>query len=159
MKSLVTYILLASFVFLFACSDNELDNNNNNTHPNGIGVGEMSADSVMSALRWNDMGFTVQSGETYTFHSVSEWVDLSIVTDADGFSNPGMDLFSNLKRVPDALWFELIASVDTTNFYIIGKDTTISFNETGRIMLFGNDAEGFYGNNSGSIYTEITRTK
>ena len=149
MKSYRIIIILLIIFVIYACQKDDIAND-----PDPIVV---VADSVKSMLRWNDMNVTVDSGVPYTFHSIGEWIDLNIITNADGFTDSFLDQFSSLKRIPAANWFELIASVDTTSFYIVGKDTTLTFEESGNLFLFANDAEGFYGNNSGSIFTEITR--
>ena len=148
------YLLPLCLVFLFACKDDADDK-----HPDGLAVGESVADSVQAVLKWNDMGVVVQAGETFKITSSGDWLDWTIVTDADGFFSTTLEPFNHLKRVPDAQWFELVASVDSVNFYIIGSDTSVTFNETGWLKMFANDAEDFYDNNSGSIYTNIKRTE
>ncbi len=145
-------VLVMFVVFLYSCEED-------GTPQGSIAVGASVADSINSVPLWNDIGITVVAGEEFSFSSTGDWVDLSFVSDADGYSNPILDQASNLKRVPSAKWFELIATIDSSIFYTIGKDTTITINESGTLLFFANDAPDFYGNNSGSIYTSVTRNK
>jgi hypothetical protein len=41
--------------------------------------------------------------------------------------------------------------------YVVGSNDDIMFNQSGSLSFFANDAEDFYGNNSGSISTVVTR--
>ena len=122
-----------------------------------LGVGASKSFIVSSELRWNETEVGIESGEIYSFSATGTWTDLDSVTDADGYSSAALDPFNALKRDTSALWFELIASIDTTTLYSVGSTNTITFNETGMLTFFANDAEGFYGNNMGSITTTIMR--
>jgi len=147
-------LLLILFLGLIACNQDE---GNEMNDPNRLAVGESKTIVVEAIEFWNDATINVEAGEVYSITSTGEWVDLDIETDADGFSDPILDNFSHLKRVPDANWFELIAAVDSNYFYIVGGDAEITFEQGGSLSFFANDAEDFYDNNSGNISTVITR--
>lgn len=151
MRSALMLMLLLGFV---ACNDDEGAEMNN---PNRLEVGESKTVAVDAIEFWNNASIDVEIGETYNIVSTGNWVDLNIETDADGFSDPLLDNFSHLKRVPEANWFELIAAVDSSNFYIVGSSAEINFMHSGSLSFFANDAEDFYDNNLGSISTVVTR--
>jgi hypothetical protein len=70
-----------------------------------------------------------------------------------------MNLFSWLKRSPGSQWFSVIAEVkgnDVKHDLCEGPYLRV---EDGELVLFANDASGFYFNNSGSILANIYRSK
>lgn len=149
---LLVLILAFGSIVTNSCSKDDTADN-----PNRLAVDESKTFEVFAAERWNFTMLEVEAGETYRLTSAGTWIDLNIETDANGFSDEILDAFSHLKRNTDAKWFELIASIDTTSQHIVGGEREVTFNESGTLSLFANDAEGFYGNNSGSINTTITR--
>ena len=122
-----------------------------------LAVGESKTFEIQAAERWNHTLLEIEAGEIYQITSSGTWTDWETVSDADGYDDPFLDVFSNLKRNTDAKWFELVGAIDTVSQYVIGSNQNITFNESGNLSLFANDAEGFYGNNTGSISTTITR--
>jgi hypothetical protein len=151
MKRQIISILLLTAIFFATSCKTETDD------PNRLDVNESRTIEVMSEEKWNVVSIDVIAGETYSMVSSGQWTDLTTVTDADGYDDPVLDLFSNLKRNTDAKWFELVAAIDTTNMYVVGSNDDIMFNQSGSLSFFANDAEDFYGNNSGSISTVVTR--
>ncbi len=86
-----------------------------------------------------------------------------------------MNLVAFKKKQPDALWFSVIAEVrpinnkKPTSYYdlckkITDRDTarTAKFkvvNDVGKLIMYPNDAEGYYCNNGGKIWLDIQRVK
>lgn len=150
MKQVILSFLLVVILLATSCKDEDKD-------PNRLDINESRTVEVMSEEKWNMVAIDVIAGETYSIVSSGQWTDLNTVTDADGYDDPLLDIFSDLKRNPDASWFELVAAIDTTNMYVVGSNANITFNHSGNLSFFANDADDFYGNNSGSISTVITR--
>jgi hypothetical protein len=93
----------------------------------------------------------------YQYTATGEWKDKDRICDADGYSDPSLDIFSFLKRRRSAQWFQLIGSVDKKPNYIIDLGTNGVFTApaSGRLWVYANDASWFYFNNHGSIELHI----
>lgn len=82
-----------------------------------------------------------------------------------------MNLLSFKKRQKDALWFSVIAEVKTddkkSTYYDLCKVADSSSKKTakfevindGELIIYPNDADGYYCNNRGKIWLEIQRLK
>ncbi len=68
--------------------------------------------TIKSSQKRNDTGVDPIKGHTYNYQATGQWKDWFIPSDADGFSNFLMDLFSWTKRTPSAKWFQLIGVVE-----------------------------------------------
>lgn len=124
-----------------------------------ININESIEVEIHSREYWNNTGLAVLSEEKYLFVSKGEWIDSFIPADADGFSKWYMAAFNLLKRSPEDKWFALMGSVNFKNPFLVGKNKSIEFRESGTLYCFANDVKGFYGNNKGSITLKITRIK
>ena len=108
---------------------------------------------------WNDTDIEIEMGDVYLVEATGEWKDIFKKTDADGYSSLYMNLWNKFKRSKDNKWFSLIGSLDKTNYFLIGKNNELSFNQPGKLSCFANDVPGFYWNNSGTVSLEVTRIK
>lgn len=124
-----------------------------------MNINESREIKIHSKDYWNNTELAVQTGEKYLFDASGNWTDSYIDTDADGFSKWYMAAFSMLKRSPSNKWFTLMGSLNKNKCFLIGKQRSIEFNESGILHCFANDVKGFYGNNKGSISLKITRIK
>jgi hypothetical protein len=73
---------------------------------------------------------------------------------------PVQELFRGCKPLPSKNWFALAGAIDNPiNFpFVIGEgEKTVPMPATGELVLFANDANGFYWNNFGSLLVAITR--
>lgn len=122
-----------------------------------INIAESIEVNIHSGEYWNNTGLAIQSGEKYLFESNGNWIDSFIPADADGFSKWYMAPFNLLKRSPNDKWFALMASLNLKNSFLVGKNKSIEFRESGTLYCFANDVKGFYGNNKGYITLKITR--
>lgn len=156
----MTNLKFLLFLFGFSLAISSCDKDEKIQNPNRLNIGESKTLIIDSELKWNETSIHVEAGEIYTIVSTGTWTDSTTISNANGYSDPFLDLFSNFKRNINAEWFELVVELDSTATapkYVVGADTTITFNESGTLWFYANDAIGFYGNNSGSINTEITR--
>lgn len=149
------FILFSILVLLLGLTSCQDENENENLST--LEINESKTFDIASEFKWNNVLITVSAGETYNIVSSGTWKDLRTVTDADGYDDPVLDAFSFLKRNQDASWFELVAAIDESDMYVVGSNAYITFNESGSLSFFANDADAFYGNNMGSITTTITR--
>lgn len=158
------YYLLGKFMgkVLAVNIDNAVTNWPELVPPRYLTVGESLQMTVKARSHWNDSGLDInQNGdESYLFEPKLEdrWSDAEIEADAAGFCAFPLPVPDFMKRVPDARWFELVASVGKDDGFVIRKQP-VQLKGKGRLYLFANDADGFYANNSGSIRVTITRTK
>ena len=150
-----------------------------------LAVGKTKEIVVVAKEKFNISTILVEPDAEYifSFDPADTWVDQDIVCTAAGWpeampDKPGwLDnlkwgilksyFFSNLRRVPRANWFELVACVN----YDLASATPIGSGQHahpespwrpaqyGRLALFANDAEVKYGNNSGALCVKIQRTK
>lgn len=116
---------------------------------------------IRARSKWNSTQIEISEGEEYEFTAIGKWTDFTITKDADGYSNSYMQLFNTMKRAKQYQWFALIGSLDKNEnkYYLIGKNSNISFNENGILYCFANDVKGFYWNNFGQITLKVKRIK
>ncbi len=109
--------------------------------------------TVFSEKKWNDTGIDLVKGKKYRYSANGEWIDLSIRTDADGFTKWYMAVMNWSKRNPGSNWFRLMGAVDKIDEYTIemGKEGVFVAPESGRLWAYANDAPFAYGNNCGSV--------
>jgi hypothetical protein len=113
--------------------------------------------TIDSKVKWNNTGINLVAGRQYHYQAIGKWKDWHIECDANGFSNPFMDLACRFKRVPTAKWFQLIGAVDKDASHVIKLGTSGIFTApvNGLLWAFANDAWFAYCNNSGSVELEI----
>lgn len=119
----------------------------------------------------NESGLTVQASQGYKVivHGNQLWYDASRCNSPLCGENGSfiMNMFSNRKKSKDSLWFSLIAEIkeegkpydlcnEKSSAKNVGKFLTRS---DGRLVLYANDAVGYYDNNCGEIRVEINREK
>jgi hypothetical protein len=74
---------------------------------------------IESKKRWNDTGINLIENHQYQYTATGEWKDKDRICDADGYSDPSLDIFSFLKCRRSAQWFQLIGSVNQKTKYTI----------------------------------------
>lgn len=122
-------------------------------------VGESKTVEIYSKIFWNETDLEILAGEEYKFDSVGSWKDLLVRCNSDGYVSWYMNLYNNWKRSPGNNWFALIGSLDKRNDFLIGKQSQLSFHNSGKLYCYANDVRGFYWNNSGQISLTISRIK
>lgn len=124
-------------------------------------ISETTEVKIRARCKWNSTEIEISAGEEYAFTATGKWTDLLITKDADGYTNSYMQLFDSKKRAKEYLWFALTGSIDKREdkYYLIGKKSTIPFEETGVLYCFANDAKGFYWNNFGKLTLQIKRIR
>lgn len=100
---------------------------------------------IRAKCKWNSTQVEISEDQEYEFIATGKWTDFTVARDADGYTNTYMELFDAKKRAKHHLWFALISSLDKNedNYYLIGKNSSISFNENGTLYCFANDVKGF----------------
>lgn len=127
-------------------------------------IGQSKTLKIDPALKWQDTDVDISAGEEYKFTARGTWVDLFIVTNADGFKGKLIMPKSDRKRAPEFNWFALMGSLNENDavYFLIGKEKQKIFNSSGRLFCFANDMKsgGFYLNNNwGNVKLTITRVK
>jgi hypothetical protein len=114
--------------------------------------------SINSRLKWNDTRIDVIAGLTYEYGADGQWTDWTRICDADGYSDPKLDLLSFLKRCRSAQWFQLVAAVDqkASQSIVLGCSGQFIAPASGRLWAYANDAAFAYWNNNGSVALTIT---
>ncbi|HEX8232609.1 MAG TPA: hypothetical protein VF559_04590 [Caulobacteraceae bacterium] len=114
---------------------------------------------VRAAEPWNDLGVVIRPGETIAFEAEGTWRDWFVDTDADGYSRLVLRLFEPFRRAPECRWFALMGAFDRDlrRRFLIGRRSTHTFAEGGRLFAFANDLPAKYGNNSQSLTLRMTR--
>lgn len=119
---------------------------------------------IKAAESENMIGLAIDAGEEYTI-TVPEkqtWCDASH-SNTPPCGEPGnfsMNLFYLLKKVRESSWFSLIAEIKGENKpYDLCLDKNITATEKGELILYANDARGFYKNNSGEVLVKVYRHK
>jgi hypothetical protein len=123
---------------------------------------------INAAESENIIGLTIDAGEEYmitvpkiqsrmqTWHDASQNIKLPCGVKGSF----GMNLFFLLKKVRESLWFSLIAEIKGENKpYDLCLDKNITATKKGELILYANDAIGFYRNNSGEVLVEVYRHK
>jgi hypothetical protein len=116
---------------------------------------------IDSRLKWNDTQIDVVAGLTYEYGADGYWTDWTRECDADGYSDPKLDMFSVLKRCRAALWFQLVAAVDQKPHHtiVLGCSGQFIAPASGRLWAYANDATFAYWNNKGSLALTIHPTR
>ncbi len=129
-------------------------------------IGEKVTRKIVAREFWNSTGIVLEQGNFYRFEiSPKEqvWSDGKLVkqvTNADGFSNIVLNMFSSYKRMQGEKWFALVGCIDQeeSSFFKIGMmHSDYSPPKTGELVCFANDAEKHYENNQGVMLLDITR--
>ena len=129
-------------------------------------VGDSAIIHVKARLSVNRTHLRVNQGTRYQFlvPPCQSWTDFFISINADGYRRGPtwfvQELFRGFKPLPQKNWFALAGAIDRpTKFpFLIGCGTNaIPMDASGELVLFANDAAGFYWNNFGSIIVAITR--
>jgi hypothetical protein len=105
-----------------------------------------------------ESGIMVQKGETYQITATGEWQDAEFpASDANGFKGFTAPMFFGmlLKPLPSQYYMKLCGKVGKWKFPI-GTETTITMKRNGELLLFANDAKGFFDNNSGQMVVTLT---
>jgi hypothetical protein len=127
-------------------------------------VGSSCSTTVEAKEPENMTGLMMSPGEEYTVTvpGIQIWHDASRPsTPPCGESgSPFMNIAAILKKSKKSLWFSLIAEVEAENKpYDLCLNKNLMATENGELILYANDAKGFYKNNSGKIMVEIYRNK
>jgi hypothetical protein len=104
-------------------------------------------------------GIHVTKGETYRITAEGEWQDAGFPpSDANGFKGFTAPMFFGmlLKPLPGQYYMKLCGKVGGWKFPI-GTERTVKIKRTGELILFANDAKGFFDNNSGTITVTIIK--
>jgi hypothetical protein len=133
---------------------------------NSLAVADTALFEVRAHVPTNHTSLFVTSGDRYQFSvpSTQRWIDFFIVSPPRGYQRsliwPVQELFRNLKPLPAKNWFALASAIDEPGNAPVsigeGKDP-VRMPVGGELVLFANDAKGFYWNNVGSLLVAITR--
>jgi hypothetical protein len=127
-----------------------------------LAKGESDTTVVKAREYWNRTGIEVGFLEAYAFEAYGTWQDWGRALDADGgASGLVQELLDSGRRCPAAQWFQLTGSVGAADerAFPLGARArwTNRSRGSGELLLFANDAPGFYWNNSGELRGRITR--
>lgn len=106
-------------------------------------------------------GVRVEKGQTYHFTSEGMWQDAGFPeSDANGFKGFTAPMFFGmlLKPMPSQYYMKLCGKVGNWKFPI-GTSSTVIMKRSGELLLFANDAKGFYDNNSGEVKVAVALTQ
>ena len=133
-----------------------------------LNVGE-SADNlpiIDARIRWNRSGLWLTAGQSYEFKvdDVQNWCDAGIDSTPDeGHIKRRWYLeippAKWLRRFRKANWYTLVGSIGKSpgSYFPIGGGRIYTPETTGELLSFANDAELFYGNNSGTLRLTVIR--
>lgn len=94
----------------------------------------------------------VQAGDVISFSASGRWKDWWISCGPEGYRNFIADILRIRPRFADENWFCLCGEVEgTTERFAIGRGCTHSFARSGELIVFANDRDDLYGNNSGFV--------
>lgn len=133
-----------------------------------LAVGDSAVVQVRAHLPVNQTHLKVMQGTRYQFivPPCQFWIDFFIRATAAGYRRSPIwftqELFRGLKPLPTNNWFALVGAIDHPNNcpFLVGEETEpISMQANGMLILFANDAKGFYWNNFGSLLVAITRVE
>ncbi|MCZ6690631.1 MAG: glycerophosphodiester phosphodiesterase family protein [Planctomycetota bacterium] len=123
--------------------------------PGAISLKNGAEFRVYARLLLNETGFRIKEGKTYEFDADAEWVDGPILTDANGFSRWYLAPWWFLRRVPSAKWFALMGQIgENGEPFVIGKNSSLTAEASGELLMFANDVRFHYSNNCG--FLEVT---
>lgn len=154
----------------------DCDNYNTHIHYADVNWNQLklndSIERVIEAdLFYNHTGIIVEGDETYkiSVFDGDQWHDgKDISCDGNGWNcddlNLGMVEFpirmmKKLRRVPDADWFTLCATVNSNDDHAqsVAQNGEYKTRINGELLFFANDLKSKYGNNSGSLRITIKR--
>lgn len=116
--------------------------------------------SIEAHKLYQSTGISVLKGETYQITAEGEWQDVDFPTsDANGFKGFTAPMFFGmlLKPMPSQYYMKLCGKVRGWKFPI-GTSTKITVKRDGELLLFANDAKGFFDNNSGTMKVTLKKT-
>lgn len=131
---------------------------------------------VRAADSSNDVGVIVDQGEQYTvtvlklgtflddsqtaLPSEQVWYDSSIhhLAPCGKPGNLFMKIVAFLKKATNSEWFSLIAEIEGVP-HDLCMDKSFRATQQGKLIMYANDAHGFFGNNSGNILIKIDRNE
>ncbi|KJC62671.1 hypothetical protein UP10_00315 [Bradyrhizobium sp. LTSPM299] len=100
----------------------------------------------------------VQTGDVISFSATGRWKDWWISCGPDGYRNFFADIIRIRPRFADENWFCLCGEVEGTGErFAIGRGCTHTLATSGNLILFANDRDDLYGNNSGSVSVTADR--
>ena len=102
----------------------------------------------------------VSKGETYKISAEGKWQDSDFPpSDATGFKGFTAPMFFGmlLKPLPSQYYMKLCGKVGNWKFPI-GISTEVIMKRDGELLLFANDAKGFFDNNSGILKVTLKKT-
>ena len=122
---------------------------------------------VIASKKFNYTGLTVVKKQPLVFSVNGLWKDLGISCDANGWNGKIVmplapwiydnDLLDSQKAVPGQNYMKLMGKIGEITFEIGNvKNKTILMPDTGELVLFANDIEWLYFNNSGRITVTIS---
>jgi len=122
---------------------------------------------VIANKKFNYTGIVVVKKQPLIFSVSGLWKDLSISCDANGWNGKIVmplapwiydnDLLDSQKTVPGQNYMKLMGKVGEITFEIGNvKNKTIIMPDNGELVLFANDIEWLYFNNSGKILVTIS---
>ncbi len=123
---------------------------------------------IKAAESENMIGLAIDAGEEYMITVPRIQSGMQTWYDASRCNTPPcgekgsflMNLFAVLKKAKKSLWFSLIAEIKGENKpYDLCLDKNITATKKGELILYANDARGFYWNNSGEVLVEVYRHK
>ncbi len=103
----------------------------------------------------------VTKGETYQITAEGKWQDAGFPpSDANGFKGFTAPMFFGmlLKPMPSQYYMKLCGKVGGWKFPV-GTSATITMKRSGELLLFANDAKGFFDNNSGAMSVTVKQLK
>lgn len=129
-----------------------------------LDINQSHSVKIDPALQWQDTGVEIAPGEEYTFSATGHWVDMYIITDANGYSGKWIMPKAEKKRAPDFNWLALMGSLEREDAgcFFIGKEKKIIFDHAGTLSCFANDMKtgGFFlKNNWGHVTLSVMRIK
>lgn len=131
-----------------------------------LAVGASCVASIKAEISENTVGLHLQRSEEYivTVAGDQVWHDGSYdhIPPEGGSGNLLMNLFAFLKKHRDAEWFALIGEIKGANkchLHDLSKSSNLLAEEDGLLILYANDARGFYWNNRGKVAAIISRKK
>lgn len=128
--------------------------------------GDSAIIPVVARIPQNHTKIEVVQGASYSFlvPEGERWTDWLIKVGPLGYAHGPLvfiqESFRFRKPLPDQNWFALTGSVSGSDdhlFLIGGRLKPIPMQASGELILFANDAKGFYWNNFGTIHVVVTR--
>ncbi|WP_432454219.1 MULTISPECIES: phospholipase effector Tle1 domain-containing protein [unclassified Agarivorans] len=126
---------------------------------------------VLAHRKYNHTGIILVKGKQYLIENTHQarWKDGNLQeVDGEGWDRSDVKLglgelpiqiSEAYRRVPDADWFSLCATIhdsDEDAFYV-GNRIQFTATKTGELCLFANDLNSYYGNNTGHLRVQVQR--